>query len=330
MHRAATIHAALQHLLGILKVQNLGCGIQEQTPIDIELEIYREYLVDICGCAQTTCNARLGLIRRMLSTIFDNAQFDFAQLTPEKLVNFIARSSTGRKSATYRANCVYLTSYLRFRALQGNEIQAFLAAIPHMAPPMPARLPVTMSDSELTTFFSAFDLTAPIGMRDFAIARCMADLALRRMEVLRLNIESFNWREGTLTLSHNKGQRERNLPLPVQTAEAIVRYLKEGRPVTNNRAIFVRHIAPFDDPLGVGAINDLIERALVRAGLDHQFHGTHLFRRTAATRMVLGGVSLKEIADTLGHKSLNSTKVYTRVDMNRLRSMAQAWPGSTS
>jgi site-specific recombinase XerD len=331
MYRVATIRPALQHLLPVLKqFQGLDDMTQPQTPIGIELDLYKRYLVGICGCAQNTCEARLGLVRRFLSVVFDERPVTFGQLTPENLASFIAQSAKGRKPATLRANCVRLTSYLRFRALQGNDIQALLAAIPHMAPPMPTRLPATMTDAELTTFLTVFDLTNPIGLRDFAIVRCMADLALRRAEVLRLNFESFNWRDGTLRITHNKSGRERKLPLPVQTAEAIIRYLKEGRPETTNRAIFVRHIAPFDDPLGTGAINNMIRCALIRAGFGDRFHGTHLFRRSAATRMVQSGVSLKDIADVLGHRNLNTTKFYTRVDMNRLRAIAQPWPGSPS
>jgi site-specific recombinase XerD len=187
-----------------------------------------------------------------------------------------------------------------------------------------------MTAKELDLFFTAFDLAEPIGMRDFAIVRCMADLALRRMEVVGLKLESIDWREGAVTLAHNKSGRERKLPLPVRTAEAIVHYLQHGRPDTRNRAVFVRHIAPYDKPIGVGAINDLVGRAFIRVGLGERFHGAHVLRRTAATRLVQGGVSLKEIADVLGHKHLNTTTLYARVDLEQLRAVAQPWPGSRS
>jgi len=191
---------------------------------------------------------------------------------------------------------------------------------------MPARLPIAMTNRELDLFFAAFDLTTPIGMRDFAIARCLADLALRRMEVVRLQLGSFDWQNGTVTLTHTKGGRERKLPLPVQTADALVRYLMYGRPDTSNRAVFVRQIAPYDKPISAVAVNHLIRGAFVRAGLDERFRGVHVLRRTAATRLIQGGASLKEVADVLGHRHLNSTTLYTRVDLDRLRKVAQPWP----
>jgi integrase len=70
-------------------------------------------------------------------------------------------------------------------------------------------------------------------MRDFAIARCLADLALRRMEVVRLQLGSFDWQNGIVTLTDNKCGREGKLPLPMQTGEALVRYLQYGRPDTS-------------------------------------------------------------------------------------------------
>jgi len=332
MRHVNTVRAALRHLLSVLKQEGMSNADRTrlQTPVDIELELFRHYLVDICGYAQTTCSNRLGHIRHFLGSVFGQGPVTVDQLISIDIEAFITRCFKGRGHATRRAYCVDLASYLRFRSLQGNDTHALLAAIPHMAPPMPARLPLAMTDRELELFFAAFDLTEPIGMRDFAIARCLADLALRRMEVVRLQLGSFDWQNGIVTLTGNKCGRERKLPLPMQTGEALVRYLQYGRPDTSNRAVFVRQIAPYDKPISAGAITDLVRCGFVRAGLDERFHGVHVLRRTAATRLVQSGASLKEVADVLGHKHLNTTMLYARVDLDRLRTVAQPWPGSRS
>ncbi|MBB5547839.1 tyrosine-type recombinase/integrase [Paraburkholderia fungorum] len=332
MRHVNTVRAALRHLLSVLKQEGMSNAdrTQLQTPIDVELELFRHYLVDICGYAKTTCSNRLGHIRHFLRSVFGQGPVTVDQLNPMDIEAFITRCFKGRGHATRRAYCVYLASYLRFRSLQGDDTHALLAAIPHMAPPMPARLPLAMTDRELKLFFAAFDLTEPIGMRDFAIARCLADLALRRMEVVRLQLGSFDWQNGIVTLTGNKCGRERKLPLPMQTGEALVRYLQYGRPDTSNRAVFVRQIAPYDKPISAGAITDLVKCGFVRAGLGERFHGVHVLRRTAATRLVQSGASLKEVADVLGHKHLNTTTLYARVDLDRLRAVAQPWPGSRS
>ncbi len=332
MRHVNTVRAALCHLLYVLKEEGLSNAGRPQlhTPVGIELELFRHYLVDICGYAQTTCSNRLGHIRHFLDSVFGQGPVTVDQLAPMDIEDFITCCFKGRSHATHRTYCVDLASYLRFRSLQGNDTHALLAAIPHMAPPMPARLPLAMTVRELELFFAAFDLTEPIGMRDFAIARCLADLALRRMEVVRLQLGSFDWQNGTVTLTGNKCGRERKLPLPMQTGEALVRYLQYGRPDTSNRAVFVRQIAPYDKPISAGAITDLVRCGFVRAGLGERFHGVHVLRRTAATRLVQSGASLKEVADVLGHKHLNTTTLYARVDLDRLRTVAQPWPGSRS
>lgn len=330
MRHVNTVRAALRHLLAVLKEEGLCSTVRPQlhTPVDIELELYRHYLVDSCGYAQTTCRNRLWRTRRFLDSVFGQGQGSVSagHLTSMDIEDFTARCFKGRSHGTRRSYCVDLASYLRFRGLNGDDTRALFAAIPKMAPPMPAPLPIAMTERELDLFFAAFDLTKPIGMRDFAIARCLTDLALRRMEVVRLQLESFDWQNGTVTLTHNKGGRERKLPLPVQTAHALVRYLQYGRPDTSNRAVFVRQIAPYDKPIDAVAINHLIRGAFVRAGLDERFHGVHVLRRTAATRLIQGGASLKEVADVLGHRHLNTTTLYTRVDLDRLRKVAQPWP----
>lgn len=222
-----TVPAALRHLLSVLNEEGLSNADRTQlhTPVDIQLELFRHYLVDICGYAQTTCSNRLGHIRHFPGSVFGKGPVTVDQLAPMDIEDFITRCFKGRSHATRRAYCVELASYLRFRSSQGNDTHALLAAIPRMAPPIPVGLPCAMTDRELELFFAAFDLTEPIGMRDFAIARCLADLALRRMEVVGLQLGSFDWQNGTVTLTHNKSGRERKLPLPVQTAEALVHYL---------------------------------------------------------------------------------------------------------
>jgi site-specific recombinase XerD len=332
MRHVNTVRAALRHLLSLLTVQGLSITGRDplHTPVDNELELFSHYLVDSCGYAQTTCCNRLGHIRQFLDSAFGHGPVSADQLTPTDIEAFITRCFKGRCHATRLTYCVDLASYLRFRSLQGNDTRALVAAIPKMAPPMPAPLPISMTDRELDLFFAAFDLTKPIGMRDFAIARCLVDLALRRMEVVRLQLGSFDWRSGTVTLTHNKSGRERTLPLPVQTADALVRYLQYGRPHTSSRAVFVRQIAPYDKPISAVAINNIIRGSFARAGLDERIRGVHVLRRTAATRFVQSGASLKEVADVLGHRYLNSATIYTRVDLDRLRKVAQPWPGRLS
>jgi hypothetical protein len=126
-----------------------------------------------------------------------------------------------------------------------------------------------------------------------AIVRCALDLGLRSGEVARLSLDDIDWRAGTVTLRHTKGCREDLLPLPATTGKAIAAYLKHERPRTTNRAVFVRQIAPRDEPAGPDLVRKAIRQAYARAGLPYT--RSHLLRHTMANRLLAEGSSLKEV-----------------------------------
>ncbi|WP_250491546.1 tyrosine-type recombinase/integrase, partial [Caballeronia sp. INML2] len=102
--------------------------------------------------------------------------------------------------------------------------------------------------------------------------------------------------------------------------------LTQERPKTSNRAVFVRHIAPRDQPAGPDLVRKTIRQAFARAGLPYT--RSHLLRHTMANRLLAGGSSLKEVADVLRHRSLNTTLIYAKLDSRKLVEVALPWPGS--
>jgi integrase len=139
-------------------------------------------------------------------------------------------------------------------------------------------------------------------------------------------MDDVNWRDGTLQIKGAKGQRVQLLPLPIQTGEAIVDYLRHGRPATRSRTLFVRHRGPVNCPGSTGVVRSAIRRASVRCNLDPGI-GTHVLRHTAACRMLQAGASMKDIADVLRHCRLDTTMIYAKVDLARLARVAAPWPG---
>jgi integrase/recombinase XerC len=139
---------------------------------------------------------------------------------------------------------------------------------------------------------------------------------------------TIDWSTATITLRRTKGRREDVMPLPAATGQAIADYLKFERPQTTNRAVFVRNIAPRYQLVGPDLIRKSIRQAYARAGLPYT--RSHLLRHTMASRLLEGGSSLKEVADVLGHRSLNTTLVYAKLDSKNLVAVALPWPGSAS
>ena len=299
-------------------------------PVAVELERFGEYLSNICGLAPVTRDRRVHHVGTFLVREFGVSTPLITALSPTRLDTFFAELSSHLRPASLRVVSSSLRSYFRYRALLGESTAALTAALPRIADWRRPTLPKALSEAELDAFLKAFDRADPVGLRDYAIARCLIDLGLRGHEVTYLTLESVNWRSATLTISSTKSKRVQQLPLPVSTGEAIAQYLRQGRPQTVNRALFVRHRAPFDTPLGVPTIRNSMNRAFVRCGLRDQFCNTHVLRRTMATRLQRSGASVKEIADLLRHQSLDTASTYARVDLEGLRAVALAWPGSQS
>ena len=118
------------------------------------------------------------------------------------------------------------------------------------------------------------------------MARCLADLGLRASEVAYIQLEDLNWREGTLRIAKAKAKRTSVLPLPATTGRAIADYLRFGRPKTESRALFVRHRAPRDEPVGPSLVRNAVRCAYARCGLADRWTGTHVLRHSTASRLL--------------------------------------------
>jgi integrase/recombinase XerD len=161
-----------------------------------------------------------------------------------------------------------------------------------------------------------------VGRRDFAVITVLYRLALRSGEACALLLDDVDWVSGSLTV-HGEGNRIDQLPVPVDVGQAVVDYLRDGRPSTTARTVFVRAKAPFTMMANSG-ISCIVERAASRAGLG-TIHA-HRLRHTAATRTLNAGASLEEVAHMLRHASPATTAIYAKTDMNRLASLERPWP----
>ncbi|WP_429445608.1 tyrosine-type recombinase/integrase [Paraburkholderia sp. WC7.3g] len=211
-----------------------------------------------------------------------------------------------------------------------DRVQELIAAVPGVAGWRLAALPETLSDTQVGQFLNSFGRDTASSLRDYAMARCLADLGLRAAEVVQIQLDDLNWREGTLQIHRTKSRRAYAVPLPEPTGRAIADYIRLARKATTtSRAVFVRHCAPVDVPLGTGRVHQAVHAAYVRCGWTDR-SGTHLLRHSVARRLLQSGSSLKEVADILRHQSIDTTAIYTKIDLRSLEGVALPWPGSTS
>jgi integrase len=218
--------------------------------------------------------------------------------------------------------------HLRFRARDGDHINRLRAAVPRAAHWRLASLPDVLSDAEIAELHSSFDTPFRSWRRAYAMVRCLTDLGLRCADTAGLRLEDIDWGAGTVRLAGTKIRRVDIFPLPATTGAAIATYLRDERPPTLDRALFVRHVAPFDTPLGKGVARRAVLAAYQRCGWTRT--RVHILRHSVASRLLRAGTPMKEIADILRHRSLDTSAIYTKVDLTTLASVAVPWPGSVS
>lgn len=295
--------------------------------IDALLTAFDVHLDTVRGATQQTRREYARYVREFLKWTSRSTSVDVSKLTPRDLIEFVTERSMHCKPGTAKLVATALRSFLRFLQMSGNIGNGRLvAAVPIVPNWKLARLPKILTSAQLRALLRAFDQSSATGRRDYAMVLCLAQMGLRAHEVAQLALDDIDWRAGTLRIAIGKSRRESMLPLPVTVGRGLVVYLRDGRPAEAGRNVFVRHRVCIGKPLTSSAVCSAIRRAFERAQIDVPSKGTHALRHTAATRMLRGGASLKDLADVLRHRSLNTTAIYAKVDLPRLAMVALPWP----
>jgi integrase/recombinase XerD len=211
----------------------------------------------------------------------------------------------GRRAA--QLTVVALRSLLRFLHLEDALERSLAGAVPSVFGSRLSGLPKRLEPGQVDALLASCDRSTAIGVRDLAILTVLARLGLRAGEVAGLLLEDVDWRMGELVV-RGKGGRSERLPLPVDVGEAIVGYLRDGRPSSaQHRAVFVRVRAPHHR-LSPGAVTCVVEADALRAGLG-QIHA-HRLRHTAASEMLRAGATLPEVGRVLRHHRAATTAIY--------------------
>ena len=325
-----TLSAALGHLLAVLRARGaIAPAPLSSTPVDEELRRYDAYMDHVRGLAPKTREMALRIVGRLLTSRFGDAAIDIAAIEPDQVRDFFAQQAKlYSKPASAGTVIASLRGYFRYRVSLGDAVHGLIGVLSYPANWQLSSLPKTLTAEEVEQLAGALGKPGRSLRRADAIVRCALDLGLRSGEIAHISLDDIDWRAGTITLRHTKGRREDVLPLPATTGAAIAAYLEQERPKTRNRAVFVRHHTPRGEPVGPDLVRKAIRQAFARAGLPYT--RSHLLRHTMANRLLAGGASLKEVADVLRHRSLNTTMIYAKLDSRKLTAVALPWPGSAA
>ena len=297
-------------------------------PVADELRRYDDHLRDVRGLAAETRRNHCRIVGKFLRKKFAGRGVTMANLRAADVRHFIARQLGDSPSHSAAAQvATALRSYLRYRTICGDWVAGLTAVISSPVQWKLASLPRALKPDEVRRLLAAL----PYGRRPrrgYAIVRCALDMGLRAGEIANLSIDDIDWRAGTVMLKGTKSRRQDILPLPMTTGQAFADYLQHERPATTSRALFLCRRESRDIPITTHVIQNVIRRACQRAGLPGS--GSHVLRHTLACRLIENGGSLKEVADVLRHRSLETTRIYAKLDTPNLAEVALPWPRGAS
>jgi len=249
------------------------------------------------------------------------------QLKAEQVQGFFLTSVEKKKARTISKTLQgVLRTFFRFCKKQGYIRHDLSQAIPSIRTPKLASTPRGLSDEDVQKILDQIDRKSPVGRRDFAIIQLLRTYGVRGGQVCALRLKDIQWSQSSIRFQASKGGKEVVEPLLPEVGESLLGYLRFGRPQAAWPEVFLTAHAPIRPIRNPSTMTAIVARAMRRAGVTELARGSLSFRHAFATRMLQRGQSLKVIADMLGHRDINTTFIYTKVDLKTLSSLPLDWP----
>ena len=292
-------------------------------PLEAVLTAFTRYGQEL-GWKEPTLQSHL-LYLRYLRRFLLQSQAPWPVPRLKDVDHFLYRASKRWQRTTVASAAISCRAWLRFLFVSGrtkHDLASSIALPPAIPFPQPAR---ALPWATVRQLRRGIDRSTAIGQRDYAQYLLLCAYGLSNAEVINLRLEDLDWNAGILHIRRLKNGATVDLPLLPAVAQAIATYLRHGRPPTALRHVFVRHAIPFG-PLGRTSVGWRVRGWAKRAKVKAPFLGVHLFRHSFATHQLELGTPLKVIGDILGHRDSESTEIYVRSALGRLRKLALPVP----
>lgn len=282
-------------------------------------EIFLEFIKEETqrNFTKSTINSLRVRLLRFHDYLYDIGIRDFRSVTGEILNTYIL--SLARFSTTYVSEILREIRRMLIWAYDSEYIDIQLSEyVPHVKNIRQQKIPSTFTNSEIEQILKSVDRANPLGKRNYAIFLIAARIGIRISDIKALTFSNIDWDNKTISFSQKKTGRSLTLPLPDDVGWAIIDYLKNGRPNTEVKNIFVSHQYPYGE---LNSISNIVPQQMRAAGLKAPINkrtGMHAFRHGLATRMLENDVPLPVISQTLGHADIASTEFYLRISIKQL------------
>ncbi len=312
----------LAHLLAMLREEGTVSPIVSATPPYHELiEGYCRFLRRDRGLAETTVTNYRRYLRDFLASRGDEVSpAELTQLTADDLLAFSRQRGATLGRTAWNHLAISLSGFYRWMDLCGHGGRHLIGAVPLRRQYRLADVPCALSWDPVQRMLAVVDRCESNGRRNYAMLLLFASYGLRGCEVRALRLDDIDWSRDEITVFAPKTGRSRRLPLTRAAGEAILDYLREGRPPSRRREIFLSSLPPHA-PLR-SKINRWLGERLKEAGIETPRGGAHILRHSLAVHMLRSGQTLKDIGDVLGHRSPETTFIYTKLHVEDLRTVA--------
>ena len=306
-------------------------AIEKRSVCRSEGALLREYL-QFLREHQCVADATIVIRRHFVSPFLDYigeiaVPSRIHRLTAKIVHDYIIETSPPLHRASKKHVTSSIRSFLRFLHVRGFLRRDLVEAVPVITTRNLDRLPRGIPWKSVERLLRAPDRRTHSGRRSYAILLLLARYGVRIGQVTTLCLADIRWKEKVIHFRPSKGGNALRLPLEDDVAHALLSYISKDRGRHNFKEVFLTLREP-RRPLGLqNHLWQVLEKYYQRAGLPDTVHGTRLIRHAFATRLMEKRVPIKTIADLLGHRWIDTTFIYTKVDVPQLRLLARDWPG---
>ena len=246
----------------------------------------------------------------------------FRDVTPEHISSFLS-TSIPDIVRNLRATLCHLRVFFRYLYLNEFTKDDLSLFIPKSNVLLKRKhIPSTWTREDIDKILACIDLASPVGKRDYAIILLVARLGIRVSDVIRLEFDNIKWEKNCIQISQYKTNEPLVLPLFEDVGQAIIDYVKNGRPTSDLKLVFITHKPPFQKFSDNNHLYGMFNKYLYKAGIEvtpEKNHGMHTLRHSLANELLRKEIPLPVISEILGHKSLETTMQYLRTDTEQLR-----------
>jgi site-specific recombinase XerD len=292
------------------------------TPVAPIVEQFETFLRDERGLAESTTEHYSWHAREFLEQLARSGR-SLRHVRLEDVDSYMAaRAESGWRRSSMPAVAGAVRSFLRFGELRRLSTPGLAVGV--SAPRMytDERLPEGLEWRTVSRLLASTRGNASSDIRDRAILFLLSIYGLRCCEIESLRLDDIDWHNGTVSIRRPKQRHTQQYPLEATTGQALLRYIRDARPRTECRHVFLNLIAPTRAITRISIYNAVRKR--VRAlGLQGSRRGPHALRHACARRLLSKGFTFKQVGDHLGHRSSGATRVYAKVDLDSLREVAE-------